>query len=224
MLATLMGNDERAVVLGRSAVTRARRHGDQRTLVIATMMLMPLRRKYPEIAPDVPPTEEALRCARATGLALYEGLLLAMMAGDAVADRDARGALGWAAEALEVARSMPGSPVVGYTLMMMLSVAATCGDYDVAAYFHGAVRDDIAALSLNMSATQLDSHDAILERTRAALGPEMFDAQMRSGADARARDRRRAKRSRTCTERFSELDAHEHAADDDHRNRSPAPH
>ena len=62
MLATLMADDERAVMLGRSAVTRARRNGDQRTLVIATMMLMPLRRKYPEIAPDVPPTAEALRC------------------------------------------------------------------------------------------------------------------------------------------------------------------
>ncbi len=195
MLATLMGNDERAVALGRSAVARARRHGDQRTLVIATMMLMPLRRKHPEIAPDVPPTEEALRCARATGLTLYEGLLLAMMVGDAVADHDARGALVWAAEALEIARALPGSPVVGYNLMTMLSVAATCGDCDVAAYFHGAVRNDIAVLSLNMSATQLESHDAILAQTRATLGPERFDAQVRTGeklAPATALDEARA--------------------------------
>ena len=181
MLATLAGDDERAVALGRTAVARARRHGDPRTLVLATMMLLPLRRKYPEIAPDVPPTEEALRCARVTGLSLYEALLLAMMVADAVADRDARGALRWAAEALEVARSMPGSPVVGYNLMMMLPVAASCGDNDVAARFHGAVRDDIAELSLNMSAQQLEAHDAILARTRAALGPEMFEAQVQRG-------------------------------------------
>jgi predicted ATPase/DNA-binding NarL/FixJ family response regulator len=182
MLANATGDEDQAIALGRSAVARARRSGDPRTLVLATMMLLPLRRKHPEISADVPPPEEALRAARAIRHTFYESLLLPMMVGNALADHDVRAALRWAAESLDLARTLPGSPIVGYNLMTMVSVAATCGDDDVAAYLHGAVREDLAVLMLTMAPQQIEAHEAILERSRARLGPQAFDDHAARGA------------------------------------------
>jgi predicted ATPase/DNA-binding CsgD family transcriptional regulator len=182
MLANELGDEARAAELGRSAVARARRHRDGRTLVLATLMLLPLRRKYPELVADTPSTEEALRAARAAGLAMYEAILLPMMAADAMAAGDTAAALQLAGESLAIARTRAGSPIVGYNLMMMLSVAAACGDNEIAAYFHGAVREQIPALTRVLSPQQVEAHDAVLERTRRALGSERFEAEARRGA------------------------------------------
>ena len=112
------------------------------------MMLMPLRHEYPELAADMPSTEEALRAARSTGLGMYEAMLLAMRVGDAVAVGDLRPrvAVGGriAGRSRARARRRNDRRVQPHA---MISVAAACGDYDAAAYFHGAVRDQIPALS-----------------------------------------------------------------------------
>jgi predicted ATPase/DNA-binding CsgD family transcriptional regulator len=182
MLANELGDEARAAELGRSAVARARRHGDGRTLVLATMMLLPLRRKYPELAADTPSTEEALHAARTTGLAMYEAILLPMMVNDALRAGDRTAALQLAVESLSIARSRVGTPIAGYNLMTMLSVAAACGDDAAAAYFYGAVREQIPSLVRVLSPQQVEAHDAVLEKTRRALGAERFEAEARRGA------------------------------------------
>jgi predicted ATPase len=155
MLAQQSGDDERAIALGRAAVARARRNGDPRTLVLATMLLIPLRRKHPDIAIDMPTTGEALDCARATGLTLYAAVLLPIMTGEALAAGDRSAALRSAIASLTIARGMADSTVVGYTLMTMSSVAALCADAEAAAYFHGIVRDQITALTKSLAPQQL---------------------------------------------------------------------
>lgn len=146
------------------------------------MMLIPLQHKYPEIVPDVPSAEEALQAARAIRHRMYEAILLPILVGKAIADHDERSMLRSAAESLECARRLPRSPLVALNLLVLLSVAATCGDNDVAALFHGAVRNDLAVLKLTMAPQQIEAHDTTLERIRAALGPESFDAHATRGA------------------------------------------
>ena len=182
MLANELGDETRAVALGRSAVARARRHNDGRTLVLATMMLIPLRRKYPDLAADTPSAEEALQAARNAGLAMYEALLMTMMVTDALSAGDTVVALRRAAESLSMARSKAGSPIAGYNLMTMLRIAASCGDYEAAAYFHGSIREQKAALERVLSPQQVEVREVVLEETRRLLGPERFEAEARRGA------------------------------------------
>jgi DNA-binding NarL/FixJ family response regulator len=77
---------------------------------------------------------------------------------------------------------MRDSPVVGYNLVMMLSVAAVCGDDETAAYFHGVVRADFPGLARTMAPQQLETHDNVLQRTRQALGDERFEYEASRGA------------------------------------------
>ena len=184
MLAQQSGDDERAIALGRAAVARARRNGDPRTLVLATLLLIPLRRKYPDVAIDAPSTEEVLNCARATGLTLYAALLLPIMMGEAVATGDRDSALHCSIAALTSARGMAGSPIVGYTLMGMSSVAAMCADAEAAAYFYGIVRDQMTALTQSLAPQQILQYEKTLERTRAALGPDRFDREAQRGSES----------------------------------------
>jgi predicted ATPase/DNA-binding NarL/FixJ family response regulator len=181
MLAQQTGDADRAVALGQSAARRAHRTGDSRTLVLATLLLTTLLRRYPEIAPDVPSFGEALQCARDSGMTLYEAVLLPMMVGAAVVAHDRESVLRWTAASLALARTMPGSPIVEFNLMLMLTTAAVCGDYDVAAYFHGSIRHRVDALSRSMAPQQVEAHDALLARTRRMLGDDRFEAEAARG-------------------------------------------
>ena len=185
MVAQQSGDDDRAVALGLSAVQRARRSGDRRTLVLATLLLVPLRRHRPEIAPEIPPLTEALRNAREAGLVVYEAALLQIAVTEAVATGDRSEILRWTALSLAVARAMPGSVAVGYNLMTMLPTAVACGDYEAAAYFYGTIRDSISALAQTMAPPQRAAYDATLERARRQLSIEVFDENVRRGARVR---------------------------------------
>jgi predicted ATPase/DNA-binding CsgD family transcriptional regulator len=182
MLATLTGDEDRALRLGRDALARGLRRGDDRTLVLATMLLLPLRRKHPEVATAMPPTHEVLAATRRTGLAMYEGLLLTMIVGDAVATEDVGGALRWASESLAAARSMVGSQIGAYNLMTLVSLAALFDADATAAFFHGAVRDDLPALIRTMSPHQVRGYEAAVERARTRLGEQRFEAEAGRGA------------------------------------------
>jgi DNA-binding CsgD family transcriptional regulator len=182
MVAQQSGDDERAIALGHAAVARARRNGDPRTLVLATMLLIPLHRKHPDAAIEVPPIEEALQCARAAGLTLYEASLLPMMTTEAVATGDRDAALRSSIAALTNARGIAGSPLVGYTLMIMPSVAAMCNDSVGAAYFHGIVRDQITAMAQSLAPQQISGYEHMLAQTRATLGSDRFEAEAQRGS------------------------------------------
>jgi predicted ATPase/DNA-binding NarL/FixJ family response regulator len=182
MLAHQCHDDDRALTLGRSALARARRQDDHRTFVLAALLLLPLSRHHPEIATEVPPTEEAIDHAQKAGLALYEALLLPQSVFDAIVAGDRDAALRRSARSLEFARTTPNSPTVGYHLITTARVAAMCNDYGTAAFLHGTVRDTLPTLLNSMAPKQVDAYHAELARTRAVLGPRQFDAQLERGA------------------------------------------
>ena len=64
MMAQMQGDIDRAVSLGRAALAGARAHQDSRTIVMATILLGPLKAKHPEIAAEIPMMSEALALAR----------------------------------------------------------------------------------------------------------------------------------------------------------------
>jgi predicted ATPase/DNA-binding NarL/FixJ family response regulator len=183
MLAHLQGDLVTAANLGRTALSRARRLGDRRTVVAATLLLVPLHRTDSSLDVGTPSVEEALTHARATGLALYEALLLTMIVIDAVLARDEPAALRWTDESLRVAATMPTSPVAGYNLMVAMSVAELCGDDRSAARFYGAVRQAVPALSLSMVPQQVKSHEAAVDRIAASLGADSFEREVSAGEE-----------------------------------------
>ena len=183
MLAHLQGDVTTAAQLGRNALGRARRLGDRRTIVAATLLLVPLQRTDSSLDVGTPSAEEALTHARATGLALYEALLLTMIVIDAVTARDEPTALRWIEESLRVASTMPTSPVAGYNLMVAMSVAEICGDDLVAARLYGAVREAVPALSLSMVPQQVTAHEATVDRISTRLGAEAFDRAVSVGEE-----------------------------------------
>jgi predicted ATPase/DNA-binding CsgD family transcriptional regulator len=181
MMAHLSDDSDRAIALGRAALATARPLNDSRTMVLATMLLGPLARTHPEIRAEIPTTTEALEMAQATGLVLYEALLLPMLVVEKLVADDTVGALEQAMESLHLAKSMPGSPIVGYNLLATVSLAARLGDHEMAARLHGAVRDDMPALERTMAPEHIAAHHAVLESTRTALGAERFESYARDG-------------------------------------------
>jgi predicted ATPase/DNA-binding CsgD family transcriptional regulator len=181
MLAHQTGDDKGAVALGCAAMRRARRHGDSRTVVVTTMLLEPLVAKFPEAAAELPSAAEALALARANGLFVFEVPLLAILAAQAVADGDAAGATVWCLEGLTLARSFPGSHLVGFNLVAAMEVAALRGDHGVAAYFHGVLADLYPALEAHSAPERVASHAETVRVVRDALGPELFDAEESRG-------------------------------------------
>jgi predicted ATPase/DNA-binding NarL/FixJ family response regulator len=182
MLAQQLGDDDRAIMLGRDALALARTSGDQRTLVLATMLLLPLQRKHPNLVVDVPDPEEALRAARAAGLLMYETLLLPMTAYQHLASRDIDTALTWAKESLTNALNMPESPAAHYSLVTAASIAADLGDDERAAFFYGTVRDEMPTLSRAVVPQELAAYNQMLKRVESSLGPQRFEAAVQRGA------------------------------------------
>jgi non-specific serine/threonine protein kinase len=182
MLAGLCGDDDRAVQLGTEALTVARRNGDKETVVRASMLLGGLADRLPEGVPGMPSATEILELTRELGMAYYEAVAVVRMVEISIrlGDRDA--ATRWMAEALEVARTIPGSSTVGFHLLAVASTAHLCGDAHHAAFFFGTVRESYERLQLFVSATQRERHDSMVDETRAMLGEQEFEQQIELGA------------------------------------------
>jgi predicted ATPase/DNA-binding CsgD family transcriptional regulator len=186
MLAGQCGDDDRAIMLGRAAAARARRVGDRRALVLAALLLMPLRRRYPEAAPASLP-EEALRAAREARLTLYEDVLLQDMVSAAIYEGDRDAALRLSADSLERALTMPNAATVGYQLMNLVHAAEMSADHDVAAFLHGTIRDSLPALVRHLAPAQVAAYDKRIETAHSALGAR-FDAEAERGARLTTRE------------------------------------
>lgn len=182
MLAHQRGDHARAAALGREALASARARPSNRTMVLATMLLRPLVRLYPELEGETPTTEEALRVARACGLATYETVLLPTLVLELADHRQTDRALPFAAESLVLARSIPGSHIAGYNLLATSALAARRDDHATAALLHGAVRADLPLLTPTLAPEQADLIAELTAETRAALGDDVFETHAKHGA------------------------------------------
>jgi predicted ATPase/DNA-binding CsgD family transcriptional regulator len=180
-IAHQLAQDEDALELGRRALLRARRVGDQRTVVAATIVLRPMVATYPELDDELPTLTEVLEIARRLGLALYEAGLLAALAIDAAATGDVAAANEWCADALEFVRGSADSPLIGFSLVAAIDVATARGNYELAATLHGVVRGARALLQANSGREQADAHGLALATASRALGSERFAGLARRG-------------------------------------------
>jgi predicted ATPase/DNA-binding CsgD family transcriptional regulator len=182
MLANLAGDEPRAIELGMAALEAARRSGDSETVVRAVMLLGPIADRFPDEIRGLPSTSETIALTRELGLPFYEALLLPRAVYEALRADDLDGALAWMADALEMARTMPSSPIVGFDLMAMAAAAHACGDPGRTAFFHGTVQDSLPLLEQFMTEPQVVRHHTMIEAARMALGSDRFEREIGSGA------------------------------------------
>lgn len=182
MLAGLCGDDERAVQLGTEALTAARRNGDNETVVRASMLLGAFPARLPERVPGMPSATELLELTRELGMTYYEAVAVVRMVEISIRLQDRDGATRWMAEALEVARTIPASPQVGFHLMAVTSTAHLCGDPERAAFFFGTIRESFERLMPFVAESQRERHHAMLDDLRSTLGEQEFERQAASGA------------------------------------------
>lgn len=182
MLAGLCGDDDRAIQLGTEALTLARRNGDKETVVRASMLLGGLSDRLPEGVPGLPSAKETLDLTRELGMTYYEAVAVIRMVEISIRREDRDSATRWMAEALEVARRIPGSSTVGFHLLAVASTAHLCGDAHRAAFFFGTVRDSFDRLQHFIPASQRERQDSMVDSTRSMLGEEGFERQAALGA------------------------------------------
>lgn len=176
MLAHVMGDERRAIELGMAALHDARRRGDDRLQVLATMLLGPLSARHPEATVGVPTSEQALALARRAHQRFYESVLLARLVQEAAAGGDGRRALWWAEQGLGAARRTPGSPLVLFHLLAVAAAAGTLGDWAGVARYTGAIGDALPMVLGYLTPRQVDRRQELEDRARAELGADRFSA------------------------------------------------
>ena len=136
MLAQARGDTTRAVALGRAALLHARTEGDDRTMVLAAMLLIPLAESSPGLAAALPPLEDVLRRARRAGLPTIEAVLLLWLADRDCTRGQLRTSIAWCSQAFDAI--MDHAPLVApFGLLVTISIAGAMGSVDVAAFLHG---------------------------------------------------------------------------------------
>ncbi len=181
MLASLLGDTDRAVQLGTEALINARRSGDQETVVRAAVLLG----ANPDLVPPgsgVPPIEDVLSLSRELGLKYYERVLVIRLVERSIRSGDHDAAVGWLARALDDARLAVDSELAGFTLLAAAGTAQLCGDPLRAAFFYGTVRVGYDFLQSLVSETQRARQAAMLVAVEELLGEEEFAAQVLLGA------------------------------------------
>ena len=181
MLASLSGDEARAIELGMAALEGARRRGDHETVVRAYMLLGALAEAHPEELAALPSVDEVLEVTRKLNLTFYEALLmLRRSAQRALSDPDESAR--WMAEALTLARSLLGSPLIGFYLFGLVHLAAARGDAETAARFSGALGESLGMVATYLTETQVVGYQQLLDDVRDRLGGAAFDRQAQLGA------------------------------------------
>ncbi|MET1001460.1 MAG: LuxR C-terminal-related transcriptional regulator, partial [Acidimicrobiia bacterium] len=174
MRAHQTGDLDRAVALGRAAVERARRLGDDRTLVHASQLLLPL--VGADRRPGDPSVEEALAAARRAEALHLELSLLPMRVAGVLSAGDEAGAARFAEEALTTARRAPSDPATVLNLMTAAYVLDRLNQPAAAARIHGAVYAQLTALEPYIPPAGARAYNEMLVRVRQTLGATAFDA------------------------------------------------
>jgi predicted ATPase/DNA-binding CsgD family transcriptional regulator len=175
------GDEERALELSLSALASAQGSRDTRAILDAAVVLQLWIPRSPTATAALPSPAELLAMARATGQSAIESVLLPHFALQALAAGDTAAAADWCAQGLEVSGADPSSIPAGYSLMTAAQIAAQAGEYELAATIHGRLGQSLDLLYATLGQAHLPAHKAAIERVRAELGTEAFDAAATSG-------------------------------------------
>ena len=179
MLAHQSGELDRAVELGRAGVERARRLGDDKTLVHASLLLLPLVGS--DRRPGDPSVEEALAAARRAEALHLELALLPMRTALLLATGDPAVAAAAAREALVTARRAPSAPASAFNLMAAASVLERLGRPTAAARIHGAVFSQLGVLERYVPRSRAHGYGQMVDRVQRTLGAVPFGAAVAGG-------------------------------------------
>ena len=180
MLAHVSGDNDRAVELGISALTRATDNRDHRNVVASTLVLHPLVHRYPELEYILPRPIAALELARQTGELVFAALLVHYVAEEALRRGDEQTATTYTLEGLAHGRSAP--PVFAcYALLSAIDLLAAWGDRERIAWLDGAMRSSHAMIDGTLAPSRLRHHQRQTEQTRAAIGTERYEAAATRG-------------------------------------------
>ncbi len=182
MIAHLLGDDQRAVELGMAALDSARRRGDGETIVRACMLLGPLAERFPDEVTGLPPIDDVIELTRTLQLKFYEALLVVRRVHNAVQAGDRSEAARRMAEVLDMARASPGSPVLGFQLLVLVQLAAARGDLERAARISGFLQESMSAFEVYLPAPYVATYRRTLDHVRDVLGEEVFEQQVGLGA------------------------------------------
>jgi predicted ATPase/DNA-binding CsgD family transcriptional regulator len=186
MIAHVAGDDAKAIELGKRGLARARRTSDGRAVVSATLLLMPLTARYPDLQSLIPSVEETLVLTRRLGLAQLELSLLPIAATERLERGDTAAAARLSAEALRRARSEPAGPMVPYIIAAAAETAAEFANEgsvgEQAARMHGFIRDDWKRIASSVPPAMAQAYEVRLERVRAELGDDAFERAAEYGA------------------------------------------
>ena len=181
MLAHQQGDIELAVTLGLAGLRHASHTNDERMIVAAAMLLIPIKQHLPRRGAELPPAADVIDLADRTGQAQMLLIALPIFSLDALAAGDMPTAARRTAEAFRLFAAKPQSPFVVWTLMVAAQIAAAARQSDRAARYHGAARLVIPLLASSMPPGTKVQYDQVIERVVLELGPEEFEQMAHAG-------------------------------------------
>jgi predicted ATPase/DNA-binding CsgD family transcriptional regulator len=183
MLAHVVGDDERAIALGRAGLAAVRRTGDGRSIVPAVLLLAPLAARHPEAELQLPSLDEAVQHAKDWGQVQLLLTLLPLASLDALDRREVARGSRWWCEALELVVTLPTSPLAPVVLLIGSAVAAANGRDRLAVRLHASVEPYLPLLDAVRPPAVVAAHAALLERLRSELGDDRFEAELAAGRE-----------------------------------------
>jgi predicted ATPase/DNA-binding CsgD family transcriptional regulator len=176
------GDEERALGLSLSALATAKRGHDTRAILDAAVLLQLWIPQAPAATAALPPAAELLSMAEATRQAGIQSVLLPNFALQALATGDTVAAADWCAQGLDISGVDPSSIPAGYSLLAAGQIAAHSGDFALAATIYGRLQEARALLYATLDRAHISAQEAAIERVRAELGADAFEAAAAAGA------------------------------------------
>ena len=180
--ANAAGNHEQALRLSLSALATAKRGGDTRAILEAAVLLQLWIPGSEAASAALPSPSELLAMAGAIRQTAIQTVLLPSFALQALATGDSAAAADWCAQGLELSGADPSSIPAGYSLFAAVQIAAHAGGLELAASIHGRLREAQEQLYAAMDQANISAYEAAVERVRAELGMDAFDAAAATGA------------------------------------------
>jgi DNA-binding CsgD family transcriptional regulator len=180
--ANAAGDEEQALRLSLSALATAKRGRDTRAILEAAVLLQLWIPESRAASAALPPPSELLAMAGALRQTAIQTVLLPSFALQVLAAGDSAAAADWCAQGLELSGYDPASIPAGYSLFAAAQIAAHAGDRELAASIHGRLREAQEQLYASLDQAHISEYEAAIERIRAELGMEAFDAAAAAGA------------------------------------------
>jgi predicted ATPase/DNA-binding CsgD family transcriptional regulator len=178
MLAHHQGDQQQAVELGRRGLARAATGGDERTVLLATMLLLPLRSVFPELAGELRSPAAAHDLALGCGEFILAEALLPAVIVEAATAGDVASASRHALDALRMARTGP-APVAGFVLLAALQLLDAMGRHGDVVWLGRVLDPGLPLLEPMLPRTQVTQVRRILARAPEQLSPSEIESTAR---------------------------------------------